>query len=80
MSVSPAKVTLVVKDAAGKTVERYDAVEPSPLAFAVGGFGGMMAQAPPDSNLIGLWWEVREQLTKAESTMRALADEFKATE
>jgi hypothetical protein len=77
---SGTKVRLVVKDAAGKTVEQYDAVDPGPLALAIGGIGAAMGRTAPDSTLVALWWEVREQLTKAMSTMRALAKEFNAPE
>ncbi|HWX97210.1 MAG TPA: hypothetical protein VNZ01_10210 [Solirubrobacteraceae bacterium] len=80
LAIEPATVRLVVKDATGKTVEQYDAVEQSALALAVGGIGAMMKGATPDSRLVSLWWEVREQLTKAESTMRKLAKEFEAPE
>jgi hypothetical protein len=81
LGATSAKVRLVVKDAAGKTVEQYDAIEPTALALAVGGIGAVINRgATPDSRLVSLWWEVREQLTKAQSTMRKLAKEFKAPE
>src|ERR1700722_531369 len=76
-----ATVRLVVKDAAGKTIEQYDAVEASPFTLAASGLSAaMMGKASPDARLVALWWDVREQLTKARSTMRALAKEFKASE
>lgn len=76
-----ATVRLVVKDAAGKTIEQYDAVEASPLTLAASGLGAaMMGKISPDARLVALWWDVREQLTKARSTMRALTKEFKASE
>jgi hypothetical protein len=67
-------VTMVVKDAQGATVEKYDAVQTNPL---LGGIVAAMSGASgTDSALRGLYSEVREQVTKAKSTMRRLSKEF----
>lgn len=68
-------VTLVVKDAVGKTIETYEAAPP-PSAL-IGGVGAALGTfGRPDPDLRALYWDVKEQVTKARSTMNALAKEF----
>jgi hypothetical protein len=67
-------VTLIVKDAAGKTIETYEAV---PEQNALGSIiGAMSSLRSPDADLRRLYWDVKEQAIKARSTMNALAKEF----
>jgi hypothetical protein len=68
-------VTLIVKDAAGKTIETYEATpQPSGLAALSAAMSGHQS---PDEQLRNLYWDVKEQAVKARSTMNALAKEFR---
>jgi hypothetical protein len=67
-------VTLVVKDAAGKNIETYDAA--APLSGLLGAGASLSTFGSPDADLRALYWDVKEQVTKARSTMNALAKEF----
>ncbi len=67
-------VTLVVKDAAGKTIENYEAAPQTNSALTLG--AAFAAFGSPDADLRALYWDVKEQAVKARSTMNALAKEF----
>lgn len=78
VGIAGPSVQLTVKDESGKTIERYNAVAPNPLALAASGIAAALAgKTSPDARIVQLWWDVREQQTKARSTMRALTKEFK---
>lgn len=59
-------VRLLVKDGNGETVEEVTSGSVGIGAFSV------------DSHLSTLWHEIQQQTQKADSTIRALADEFRA--
>lgn len=66
-------VKLVVKDAAGKTVEEHEAAPPDPLSGAGLLSGGLRSV---NSDVLSLYERVHEQITQAKATMRSLASEF----
>jgi hypothetical protein len=68
-------VKLVVKDAAGKRVEEHNAATPNPLTGGISASLGMLSGSA-DTEVIALYSQVHEQVTRAKATMRTLAGEF----
>jgi hypothetical protein len=68
-------VKLVVKDPTGKKVEEHNAATPSPLTGGITASLGMFSGSV-DAEVIALYSQVHEQVTKAQATMRTLAGEF----
>jgi hypothetical protein len=68
-------VKLAVKDATGKKVEEHNAATPDPLTGGLTASLGVFRDSV-DAEVIALYFQVHEQVTKAKATMRTLAGEF----